>query len=123
MGMFDYIKFRYRMPDGFDGFDGDQYQSKDLDCSLDQYEITPCGKLVRTYGSGYPDDVQRPLSGVYLTGVLNICNGVGRKAHVYDLVFRLGALVSIRCHQTDSDLLFEPDTAARETSQDHKEKR
>lgn len=115
MGMFDDITFRYRMPDGFDG---DDYQSKDLDCSMDRYEVTPDGKLVRTYSSGYPDDIPQPLGDVRHEGVLNIYTSVGRKWHEYDLVFKSGTLISIRCNQTDSELLFEPRTTPQVTLQE-----
>ena len=75
MGMFDDIKFRYRMPDGYDGND---YQSKDLDCSMDQYEVTPDGKLVRIYSSGYPDNVPLPLRDVRHDGLLNIYTALAK---------------------------------------------
>ena len=42
MGMFDTVRFRYRMPDGVTGTD---FQTDDLDCECEFYEISaegPC---------------------------------------------------------------------------------
>ncbi|HDT0661711.1 TPA: hypothetical protein QIB60_004397 [Enterobacter cloacae subsp. dissolvens] len=44
MGMFDTVRFRYRMPDGVTGTD---FQTDDLDCECDFYEISPEGRLLR----------------------------------------------------------------------------
>lgn len=42
MGMYDDIKVLVPLPDGFDG---KNFQSKDLECLLDQYEIRKDGTL------------------------------------------------------------------------------
>ena len=44
MGMFDDIKCKRVMPDGFDG---EWFQSKDLECLLNTYEITDDGRLIQ----------------------------------------------------------------------------
>jgi hypothetical protein len=51
MGMFDDILCKRPMPDGFAG---PRYQTKDLDCDLDQYEITDAGRLVLVNKLGEP---------------------------------------------------------------------
>lgn len=108
MGMFDDIEFDYRMPDGFESRSG--YQSKDLECTGDQYEVTPNGRLVRTFDSGWPRaDEKRPLGDMHYNGKLNIYDGgLGGAWHEYDLEFRDGDLIAIHCHQTRGRLLFEP---------------
>lgn len=45
MGMFDTIKCLYPLPDGFDA-EGLEWQTKDLECELDEYTITADGRLV-----------------------------------------------------------------------------
>ena len=45
MGMFDDIKCKRVMPDGFEG---EWFQSKDLSCDLNTFEITDDGHLVQT---------------------------------------------------------------------------
>ncbi|MEE9686132.1 MULTISPECIES: hypothetical protein [Enterobacteriaceae] len=44
MGMFDTVMFRYRLPDGVTGT---EFQTKDLDCQCDSYEISAEGRLLR----------------------------------------------------------------------------
>ncbi len=109
MGMFDDIEFDYRMPDGFESRSG--YQSKDLECTGDRYEVTPNGRIVRSYYSGWPrDDEKRPLGDLHYNGMLNIYDGgFGGAWHEYDLEFRDGDLIAIHCHQTRGRLLFEPE--------------
>ena len=109
MGMYDDVKFSYRMPDGYKG---ENYQTKDFDLTLDGYEVTPEGRLVRTYDSGYPDDKRkRPLGDLNYSGTLNIYTSDLRRAwHEYDLEFENGNLVAIHCHQTGGRLLFEPNS-------------
>lgn len=46
MGMFDTVKFRYQMPNGKTEHD---YQTKDLDCRCDFYEISSGGRLMRQH--------------------------------------------------------------------------
>ena len=106
MGMFDDVEFSYRMPDGYEDH---AYQSKSLDCTGDTYTVTPEGRLVRTYSSGYPDEVLQPLGDLNFDGELNIyTSDLGGGWHEYDLVFVNGGLREIRCHQTEGRLVFEP---------------
>lgn len=49
MGMFDTVRFRYRMPDGVTGTD---FQTDDLDCECEFYEISAEGRLLRWMGDG-----------------------------------------------------------------------
>lgn len=74
------------------------------------YEVSPQGRLVRTSSSGWPDG-DRPLVDLCFDGTLNIYNNDrirGSGWHEYDLVFVGGNLVEIRCHQTNTRLVFEP---------------
>lgn len=107
MGMFDAVDFRYRMPDGYEGYD---FQTKSLDCTGDEYVVTPEGRLHRRYSSGYPDEVRRPLGDLSFDGELNVYTSeFGSGAwHEYDLIFAHGNLREIRCHQTGGRLVFEP---------------
>ena len=108
MGMFDEVNFDHRMPDGF--LAPDAYQTKGLNCAGDTYEITPDGRLVLTYSSGYPNDVRQPLGDVHHTGSLKISTDecLGDVWHEYDLSFVDGSLRVIRCHQTGVEVVFEP---------------
>lgn len=57
MGMFDYIKCEHPLPDGFDPAPH-EWQTKDLECQLLEYIITPDGRLVWKYDPGEgPDEV------------------------------------------------------------------
>lgn len=55
MGMFDTVTFRYRMPDGETGPD---YQTIELDCGCDGYQISAdgaeCADLQRIPADGAP---------------------------------------------------------------------
>ncbi|EBL6729321.1 hypothetical protein K5A76_004099 [Salmonella enterica subsp. enterica serovar Bredeney] len=44
MGMFDEVRFSYRMPDGYDGED---FQTKDQECDGSFYEIDDMGRLLK----------------------------------------------------------------------------
>lgn len=118
MGMFDDLNFDYRMPDGFKARG---FQSKDLDCLGDTYEITSDGRLVRMNVSGIVDaDYKRPVGDMNYSGMLNIyCSEWKRFGpgiwHEYDLEFVAGRLAVIHCHQTESQLIFEPGTVGRES--------
>lgn len=46
MGMFDDIKCDMPLPNGFTG---QHFQSKDLDCCMDSYHITAGGRLLKRY--------------------------------------------------------------------------
>ncbi|EFU8472403.1 TPA: hypothetical protein NVL56_004343 [Enterobacter hormaechei subsp. xiangfangensis] len=49
MGMFDTVTFRYRLPDGVSGA---EFQTKDLDCQCESYEISAQGRLLRWLEDG-----------------------------------------------------------------------
>lgn len=53
MGMFDTVRFRYRMPDGVTGTD---FQTDDLDCGCEFYEISAEGRLLRWMDDGTRTD-------------------------------------------------------------------
>ena len=61
MGMFDTVRFRYRMPDGVTGTD---FQTDDLDCECEFYEISAEGRLLRWMGDGTRTD----LMNLHITG-------------------------------------------------------
>ncbi len=107
MGMFDDIRFDFRMPDGYEPRFG-TYQSKDLECDGSTY-VVEAGRLVRT--SHIDGD---PAAGdVNFNGTLNIYTstpapGSARRVwHEYNLEFVDGALKVIHCDQTGMALLFE----------------
>lgn len=107
MGMFDDVTFQYRMPDGYEGA---RYQSKTLECTGDEFVVTPEGRLRRRYSSGYPDESPKPLDDIDFEGELNIYTSEfgTERWHEYDLIFVKGVLTKIRCHQTVGYLIFEP---------------
>lgn len=107
MGMYDDVDIKLRMPDGYES---DGYQSKDLDCMLDQYEVNGAGRLIRTYVGGILDeDFKRPAGDVNFNGILNIYTSFfTRQRHEYDLEFVDGTLKVIHCHQTKTQMLFDP---------------
>ena len=115
MGMFDEVDFDYRMPDGY--VSTTFYQTKDLNRTLDQYEVTAEGRLLRTDCSGHRDDDGneiRPLVDLNFDGTLNISDNdsPGRSGHhAYNLVFVKGKLVEIRCERSRCRLVFQPTIA------------
>lgn len=117
MGMFDEVTFEYRMPDGYESQTG--YQTKDLDCTLDEYTVTAEGRLIRTSCSGHRDDdgnENRPLVDLCFDGTVNIYDDdlLGRSGwHEYDLVFVKGSLVEIRCERPNCRLVFQPTTVGK----------
>ena len=50
MGLYDTVRVRYSMPEP--GFQDRDFQTKDLGCWLDAYEITVAGELIRTDNAG-----------------------------------------------------------------------
>lgn len=93
MGMFDTVRFPYRMPDGVTGAD---YQTKDLECECGLYEISPAGRLLRREDDGLKD--------IEFDGVLTLSAGDG-----YHLCFVQGTLAWIQVHsQGDRRWPFEP---------------
>lgn len=107
MGMFDDIRFDFRMPDGYEPRPG-EYQSKDLECDCNSYVIE-AGRLVRhSYVDG--DCV---ATDVNFSGMLNIYTSEWRPGksrgiwHEYNLEFVGGTLKVVHCDQTGMALLFE----------------
>ena len=93
MGMFDTVRFPYRMPDGVTGTD---YQTKDLECECGLYEISLGGRLLCREDDGLKD--------TEFDGVLTLSAGDG-----YHLCFRQGTLAWIQLHsQGDRRWPFEP---------------
>jgi hypothetical protein len=53
VGMFDDLTCEMPLPDGKPAI---PFQTKDLDCELNQYTITPDGRLARNDGRGEPNE-------------------------------------------------------------------
>jgi len=103
MAMFDDVEFAYRMPDGYEG---GNFQTKDFDCLLDLYEVTPNGRLLRTrVGGSTTEETNRPLGDMNFSGMLNIYHF---SPHDYDLEFVNGSLVAIHCQGQEGRLIFDP---------------
>lgn len=98
MGMFDEVRFRYRMPNGRDGC---YFQTKDLECELDEYEVTPWGRLVRLVTG---DETERPLGDLNHHGWLTIRDSFD----YYRLDFVDGSLRAIQVIGEEGWLLFDP---------------
>ena len=54
MGMFDDIRCDVTLPDGKSGDAG--FQTKDLDCTLDEFVITETGRLIKQSKNADPHD-------------------------------------------------------------------
>lgn len=54
MDMFDTVTFRYLLPDGMTGT---EFQTKDLDCEREFYEISSEGRLLRWMDDGTRIDI------------------------------------------------------------------
>ncbi|HCJ7367796.1 hypothetical protein [Enterobacter cloacae complex sp. 2022EL-00788] len=95
MGIFDTVTFRYRLPDGVTGT---EFQTKDLDCQCEFYEISPEGRLL---GWQKNDD----LKDTEYNGMLTLSASDG-----YHLYFEQGTLAWIEVYsQGDRRWPFEPD--------------
>lgn len=77
MGMFDTVTFHYLMPDGVTGTD---FQTKDLGCECEFYEIDANGRLLRWQDHGKLRDMN-------FDGMLTLSAGDG-----YHLHFEQGTL-------------------------------
>jgi hypothetical protein len=92
--MFDTVRFRYRMPDGVTGTD---FQTDDLDCECEFYEISAEGRLLRWMGDGTRTDT-------CFDGMLTLSADDG-----YHLYFEHGTLAWIEVYsQGDRRWPFEP---------------
>jgi hypothetical protein len=112
MGMFDDIRFEYRMPDGFEGYN---FQSKTLDCAGDPYEVNAAGRLIRLSSCGGMDGVELPVGDLNYSGELRIYTSSGlfdnETWHDYILTFVDGTLTVIKCRTSGIELLFDPHQA------------
>lgn len=73
MGMFDYLRVSRPLPDGKDG--GEGFQTKDFECSMVSYEISPEGRLLQPIW--HTEDVpkeQRPFPNG--DGFLSLCGSM-----------------------------------------------
>lgn len=117
--LFDYIRFDYRMPDGFDGY---EFQSRDLECACDPYEVNAAGRLMRLSSGGGPDGTELPVGDLNYSGELNIYTNVGfgakRTWHDYNLTFVDGTLTVIKCNRSGIDLLFDPNQWGHHSAED-----
>ena len=100
MGMYDELSFSYRMPNGREGCN---YQTNDLDNWLDEYEVTPSGRLVRVVTN---NESERPVVDLNFTGWLDISGSAG----YFRLDFVNGALRAIQVIGEDGWLPFYPVT-------------
>ncbi len=64
MGRFDTVRFRYRMPDGVTGTD---FQTDDLDCECEFYEISAEGRLLH-----WPENADE-LAETGFDGCITVC--------------------------------------------------
>ena len=98
MGMYDHVKFAYRMPDGTEGPD---YQTKDLRYQMDMadYKVSHGGRLVRT-----SSEFNQPLGDIAYGHRIAICRG----ERVYELRFCDGRLQEVYCFQTGITAPFNP---------------
>lgn len=98
MGMYDDLRFSYRMPNGRDGR---SFQTKSLECQMDRYEVTPQGRLARIESD---DEGARPLGDMNYSGWLDIRD----KDDYYRLDFVDGGLRAIQVIGEEGWLLFDP---------------
>jgi hypothetical protein len=85
MGMFDWIRCKVPLPDGFTG----ELQTKDLGNTLWTHEITEAGCLML---AGFPDG---KLTASDLTGIVQFYGGRLDDWHEYKATFSDGVLVGI----------------------------
>ncbi len=99
MGMYDHVRFSYRMPDGTEGPD---YQTKSLRHQMDMayYEVSHAGRLIRT-----SSDFNQPLGDINYEHTISVSGDAG----VYELHFQAGSLREIYCMQTRTTAPFSPE--------------
>ena len=94
MGMFDTVTFRYLLPDGVTGT---EFQTKDLDCECEFYEISSEGRLLRWMDDGTRNDI-------CFDGMLTLSAGDG-----YHLYFEHGTVKWIEVYSRgDKRWPFDP---------------
>ncbi len=108
--MFDTVRFRYRMPDGVSGSD---FQTDDLDCECEFYEISAEGRLLC-----WPDDADE-LTETGFDGCITVC--ARQCCHLY---FTHGQLEWIEvCSQDNSGIPLNPRMLSRSWAEDIYHKR
>jgi hypothetical protein len=98
MAMYDYVTFRYRMPNGANGA---KFATKDLECTMDQYKVTRQGRLVRVTTT---DQDERPVGDLNYSGWLDIISASGH----FRLEFMSGSLCAIQVMDEDKWAQFDP---------------
>lgn len=98
MEMYDEVIFSYRLPNGREG---GHFQTTDLECTQDRYEVTTSGRLVRVRTQ---DVCERPVGDLSYTGWLDIRDAVEE----YRLEFTNGSLRAIQIMDEDEWVLFDP---------------
>ncbi|HEC7509685.1 TPA: hypothetical protein ACGHFV_003402 [Salmonella enterica subsp. enterica serovar Johannesburg] len=98
MGMFDEVSFAYRMPDGYDG---EYFQTTDLDCDGSSYEIDEEGRLLKNGEDLHFNGEFEMSYDEYFSG----------RSGDFRMVFRDGRLVYIIPARTHERYLF--DTGVR----------
>ena len=97
MGMFDYISVPRVLPDGLDGT-GLEFQTKDLECLLDLYEIQDNDYLVFVDTKNNPEGNYSEWSRTLIdyTGMIDFYSRVNETWHEYRAKFFDGKLVKIK---------------------------
>lgn len=108
---YDNVRFAYPMPNGFEGCD---YQSKCMECRLDQYEVTTTGRLVCTpfFYEEEGEGVQPPAAptDTHFSGTIYIYDycGTPPKRWQFGLRFVGGQLQTICDTETDITTPYDP---------------
>lgn len=112
MGSFDTLRFNYRMPNDYQG---SEYQTKDLDCQRDQYEVTTAGRLTRKsmapdeeFAREHPDFFEVPVDTHYSGRIyISAYAGSPAKRECFELHFVAGNLRAIRDVNTDQEAAYD----------------
>lgn len=98
MGMFDCVSFQDKTPYGM-GDDSQGFQTKSLDCLLNNYEISPEGRLLLI-----PMGTKTPVDTNY-DGELEMCGARMQGVLLtYTLLFVEGTLIEIQDHHHGTTL-------------------
>lgn len=99
MGMFDYIKCDYPLPQS--RVQGNVFQTKDFDSNMDSYLITQDGKLQKTSGNWFGRKIENgdykdvPYNGVINFYELLVFNTEFKQWYEYSATFVDGWLVDL----------------------------
>lgn len=111
MSSYDTVKFAYPMSNGFEG---SEYQTKCMECHLDQYEVTTTGRLVFSPFIFRDEDEEvvppSPPTDTHFSGTLYIsdyCSTL-RKSWEFGLRFVAGQLQTICDSETDITTAYDP---------------